>query len=90
MQQKGLEYVKNNELLLLIASTPLSRRVKIARVRLVNECRMAHEEEPIRKAVFGSNLRRVKRGGRVWPRVWEFEIRRCVLLADLEPLLGKR
>ena len=68
-QQKGLEYVKNNELLLLTKSIPWSRRVKIARVRLLNECRTAHAEEPIRKVVFDSNLRPIKWDGRVLPGV---------------------
>ena len=68
-RQKGLEYVKNDELLLLTASIPWSRRVKVARVRLLNECRTAQEEEPIRKVVFDSNLRPIIWGGRVLPGV---------------------
>ena len=64
-QQKGLEYIKNNELLLLTKSIPWSQRVKIARVRLLNECRTALEEEPIRKVVFDNNLRPIKWDGRV-------------------------
>jgi len=68
-QQKGLECVKNNELLLLTKSIPWSTRVKIARVRLLNECRTAHVEEPIRKVVFDSNLRPIKWDGRVLPGV---------------------
>ena len=59
-QQKGLEYIKNNELLLLTKSIPWSRRVKIARVRLLTECRTAPEEEPIHKVVFDNNLRPIK------------------------------
>ena len=68
-QQKGLEYIKNKELLLLTKSISWSQRVKIARVRLLNECRSEHAEEPIRKVVFDSNLRPVKWEGRVLPGV---------------------
>ena len=64
-QQKGLEYIKNNELLLLTESIPWSQRVKTARVRLLNECRTASEEEPIRKVVFDTNLRPIKWDGRM-------------------------
>ena len=59
----------NNELLLVTKPIPWSRRVKIARVRLLNECRKVHKEEPIRKVVYDRNLHPIKWDGRVLPGV---------------------
>ena len=67
IQMSGNEYIKNKELLLLAKFIPWSQRVKIARVRLLNECRTAPEEE--RKVVFDDNLRPIQWDGRVLPGV---------------------
>ena len=68
-QQKGLEYIKNEGLLNLANSIPWSIRVKIARVRLLNDCRRASAEEPIHKVVLGANSSPKVWGGRVLPGV---------------------
>ena len=60
-QSKGLEYVKNSELLSIGTSTLWSTRVKRARVRLLHECKSAREDEPIHKVLYDEHQR---------PRTW--------------------
>ena len=64
-QQKGLEYIKNQELLNLVKAQPWSRRVKRARVRLLQECRAADWEEPIHRVLYEQDFSPKKWEGRI-------------------------
>ena len=59
---KGLEVVPNDELQELVNVKPWSDRVKLARVRLLNEARRAGVGEPIFDAIFDE-----QGNPRVWP-----------------------
>ena len=57
-EAKGLEVVYKDELLLLPQLRrlyPWSTRVKIAKVKLLDHCLMAKEDEPLRRILFEPN-----------------------------------
>ena len=56
--QKGLEYMKNDDVLSIPprGAVRWSERVKAARVRLLKDCQNAAPEEPIRIAIYHSGV----------------------------------